>query len=199
MLVVLDGAHALRALAGVPALLRDGPGAGVHVLCVEERELLLPEECQGVLTRTELRVQGRDPVPFRTDPAVACEAVARALAPLRDSGTDGETEVPASARLLDVLGLDPPTVAGVRARWGRTTAALVGVDADGPVVLDLQRDGPHALVAGTTGAGKSELLQTLVATLAVANRPDAMAFVLVDYKGGAAFGTAPGSRTPSAW
>ena len=47
----------------------------------------------------------------------------------------------------------------------------------GPFVLDLAQ-GPHLLVAGTTGSGKSELLQTLVASLAVANRPDAMNFVL---------------------
>ena len=55
------------------------------------------------------------------------------------------------------------------------------------LTIDLRRDGPHALIAGTTGAGKSELLQTIVASLAVANRPDAMTFVLVDYKGGSAF------------
>ena len=58
---------------------------------------------------------------------------------------------------------------------------------DGPVVVDLAVDGPHALVAGTTGAGKSELLQTLVCSLALANRPDELTFLLVDYKGGAAF------------
>src|SRR6202012_5647214 len=52
---------------------------------------------------------------------------------------------------------------------------------------DLRRDGPHGLIAGTTGSGKSELLQTLVASLAVANRPEAMTFGLVDYKGGSAF------------
>ena len=64
--------------------------------------------------------------------------------------------------------------------------ALLGGRADGPFILDLAQ-GPHVLVAGTTGSGKSELLRTLVASLAVANRPDAMNFVLIDYKGGAAF------------
>jgi S-DNA-T family DNA segregation ATPase FtsK/SpoIIIE len=49
------------------------------------------------------------------------------------------------------------------------------------------RDGPHALVAGTTGAGKSELLQSLVLGLAWNNDPRHMNFVLIDYKGGAAF------------
>ena len=55
-------------------------------------------------------------------------------------------------------------------------------------MVDLVSDGPHALVAGTTGAGKSELLRSLVAGLAVASPPEHLTFVLVDYKGGAAFG-----------
>jgi len=64
---------------------------------------------------------------------------------------------------------------------------VIGACYDGPFGIDLARDGPHGLVAGTTGAGKSELLQTLIASLACANRPDEMTFVLVDYKGGSAF------------
>ncbi|MCW2670464.1 MAG: putative cell division-related protein, partial [Frankiales bacterium] len=192
VLVVLDGARALRSLAGVPAVLRDGPAVGVHVVCLEDPERLLPEECQAVVSldaEATVRQQGGEPVPVRPDLPTRdwAEQVARALSPLRDGSNDGDVEIPSTARLLDVLQLDPPTAAGVRARWGRTTAAVVGLDADGPVVVDLRRDGPHVLVAGTTGSGKSELLQTLVASLAVANRPDAMTFVLVDYKGGAAF------------
>ncbi len=64
---------------------------------------------------------------------------------------------------------------------------MIGESYDGPFGIDIRKDGPHGLIAGTTGAGKSELLQTLVASLAVANRPDEMTFVLVDYKGGSAF------------
>jgi S-DNA-T family DNA segregation ATPase FtsK/SpoIIIE len=117
--------------------------------------------------------------------------VARALAPVRDvSGGDDDAALPASSRLLDVLALEPPTPDAVAARWAlrpRSTEFVVGESYDGAFGIDLVRDGPHGLVAGTTGAGKSELLQTIVASLAVANRPDAMTFVLVDYKGGAAF------------
>ena len=64
---------------------------------------------------------------------------------------------------------------------------MIGEGAEGPFAVDIVRDGPHGLVAGTTGAGKSELLQTIIGSLAVGNRPDEMTFVLVDYKGGAAF------------
>ena len=66
-------------------------------------------------------------------------------------------------------------------------AAPLGLAADGVVEIDLVRDGPHALVAGTTGAGKSELLRTLVVSLAPRCSPDHLTFVLVDYKGGATF------------
>ncbi len=65
--------------------------------------------------------------------------------------------------------------------------AVLGMTADGAVEIDLVRDGPHALIAGTTGSGKSELLRTLVASLAAGASPDDLTFVLIDYKGGSTF------------
>lgn len=56
------------------------------------------------------------------------------------------------------------------------------------LVIDLVTDGPHALVAGTTGAGKSELLTTWILDLAHRYSPAELSLVLVDYKGGATFG-----------
>ncbi|PLW73145.1 cell division protein FtsY, partial [Streptomyces sp. DJ] len=113
-----------------------------------------------------------------------------ALAPVRDITPDGSDGLPDRANLLRLLELEPPTAADLVHRWEQrpaSTGALLGVGYTGPVVFDLVKDGPHALVAGTTGAGKSELLQSLVASLAAVNRPDEMTFVLVDYKGGSAF------------
>ena len=93
-------------------------------------------------------------------------------------------------RFIDIAQFDFNDPTDVLEHWrsnGRTTEALIGVSQEGHFSLDLARDGPHALVAGTTGAGKSEFLQTLVASLALANRPEALNFVLVDYKGASAF------------
>ncbi|MFI5996234.1 FtsK/SpoIIIE domain-containing protein [Streptomyces sp. NPDC051362] len=120
-----------------------------------------------------------------------CGRLARALSPLRDiSGETEDSALPGASRLLDVLQLEPPTSDAIAARWrmgGQSTTAVIGESYDGPFGIDMRRDGPHGLIAGTTGSGKSELLQTIVASLAVANTPENMTFVLVDYKGGSAF------------
>jgi S-DNA-T family DNA segregation ATPase FtsK/SpoIIIE len=68
-----------------------------------------------------------------------------------------------------------------------TLRALVGSKGVEPLYLDLKNEGPHALVGGTTGAGKSEFLQSWVMGMAAAYSPDRVSFLFVDYKGGAAF------------
>jgi S-DNA-T family DNA segregation ATPase FtsK/SpoIIIE len=68
-----------------------------------------------------------------------------------------------------------------------TLAATVGVTSSGPLVLDLLSSGPHAIVTGTTGSGKSELLITWVLAMAASARPEQVCFLLVDFKGGTAF------------
>lgn len=206
VLVVVDGARALRGVPGLTQLLTAGPAAGVHAVAVEADPRLLPEECAATAVlaadppaRLELRVRGHAPVCDVAAELVGtgyAERVARALAPLRDGTAEpAGGPLPRELRWTDVARLPlaggPDDVAAVLNRWaapGRSTEAALGRGVDGVVSVDLRRDGPHALVAGTTGAGKSELLQTLLASLAAGNRPDELHLVLVDYKGGAAFG-----------
>jgi S-DNA-T family DNA segregation ATPase FtsK/SpoIIIE len=201
-LVVLDGSRRLRDVAGLADVLARGPAAGIYAVCLDADETALPDECGATMvasnpagSRATLRRRGllpaEDVLVDGLDASATAEA-ARALAPLRPLGERGtEAVIPDRVRLLEMTGgsTDP---AAVRAGWdaspgGRCTRAVLGIGESGPVVVDLRRDGPHALIAGTSGAGKSELLQTLVASLALANRPDALSFVLVDYKGGSAF------------
>jgi DNA segregation ATPase FtsK/SpoIIIE, S-DNA-T family len=94
------------------------------------------------------------------------------LAELEPVGRDAAMEI---ARRWTNAGPDPAPV------------ARLGMSTDGIVDVDLVRDGPHGLVAGTTGSGKSELLRTLVVSLAAQVGPDHVTMILVDFKGGSTF------------
>jgi len=99
---------------------------------------------------------------------------------LPDVSPSEGTDVMAAALAGHWSGVDPD-------RGGAGLAVPLGVGADGPVIVDLVADGPHALVAGTTGAGKSELLRSWVAALATVASPSVLNVVLIDFKGGSAF------------
>lgn len=198
IVVVLDGARELRMAPGMTSLLKSGAFVNVYFICLDRTSRELPEECRSVVeidgplanlqTTAERHLDGvrRDVV----DDAWL-DRLGRALAPIRDVSTeDLSSSLPAASRLLDVLGLPVPDGEALTRRWsggGRTTRAVIGEGLDGPFTVDVRADGPHGLVAGTTGSGKSELLQTIIASLSVGNRPDEFNFVLIDYKGGAAF------------
>jgi S-DNA-T family DNA segregation ATPase FtsK/SpoIIIE len=194
LVVLVDGSDPRRA----PALARAysaGTDVGVHVICLADDPTSLPSATGAVSLVSEdgsLRVdrggQRLDATVDGTSRAWA-ETLARDLAPLVDA-TPSPERLPGSVQLLDLLPVDatsPGQLAELWRRQPRSTRAVIGQGLDGPIELDLALEGPHALVAGTTGSGKSELLRTLVTSLAVVNRPDEMTFLLVDYKGGAAF------------
>jgi S-DNA-T family DNA segregation ATPase FtsK/SpoIIIE len=199
-LVVLDGTAALRGLPGLAEVLDHGPSVGICVAAVSDDQSGLPSQARAVLdlsdpARPELRTPGAVPAQLVVDHVGAwwTERLSRGLAPLRD-GSPGmaASELPETVGLRTLLALgDPGTMAATLAsRWAVeacTTSIAIGCTEAGPFRVDLASDGPHVLVAGTTGAGKSELLRTLVASLAVHNRPEDLSMVLIDYKGGAAF------------
>ncbi|HEX6754705.1 MAG TPA: FHA domain-containing protein, partial [Mycobacteriales bacterium] len=167
VLVVLDGARQLRALPGMPQVLQDGPAVGVFALCLDAEERLLPEEC-GVVASCDpaapTRMIVRRAFGDRIEDVLAdqvsvawCERTARAMTAVRAvSREEDDSALPTSLRLLDVIDHEPPVPLHIANGWtagGRTTAAPIGESATGTFTVDMKKDGPHALVAGTTGSG----------------------------------------------
>ena len=111
----------------------------------------------------------------------------------------GERSATAPTGLVELLGAGTGAAPDVLGSWRRTdrqhlTVPVGSDDAGQPVTVGIRRDGPHGMVAGTTGSGKSELLQTMLAALALSHPPDRLTMFLVDFKGGSTF--APLERLP---
>ncbi|MGW0119541.1 FHA domain-containing protein [Streptomyces sp. NPDC003327] len=118
------------------------------------------------------------------------ERFGRALAPLRTetgSSLNGRAAaLPPSARLLDELGLARATPASLMARWASAGdgTAVLGAGPHGPLSVDLTAEGPHLLIEGPAGSGRTELLRSIAASLAAGGRPDRLGLLLVDGAGG---------------
>ncbi|WP_327250159.1 type VII secretion protein EccCa [Streptomyces sp. NBC_01320] len=136
--------------------------------------------------------------PDRLGP-VGSEAVARLIAPYR-MGLGGEVGEPFSAdvQLTTLLGIPDlfrhePSSLWKRFTGGGRLRVPIAVSGDGaPIELDIKESaqggtGPHGMLIGATGSGKSELLRTLVLALALTHSSETLNFVLVDFKGGATF------------
>jgi len=122
------------------------------------------------------------PVGYEGDTAL----VSRSLAPLVDPQTVGSNAaMPTVVPLSGVMDISAPAWDGDSTR---SVEILLGLAPDGVVHLDLFSDGPHALIGGTTGAGKSELLQAIACSLIHRYSPHEVSLFLVDYKAGSTFG-----------
>ncbi len=193
-LVVVDGDPGSAALDDALArLARQGPAAGVHLLCLAEPPHGPAAPCGvaarldgDVATVLDLSPNGPSRVTVDAVPAAWAERLARALAPLREAEGGprrARGALPETARLLDALDLALATPSKVTARWAAEPAALpvvLGAGQDGPVGVDLTHEGPHLLVGGAPGSGKTELLRSATAALAASAAPDRLALLLVD-------------------
>lgn len=185
-----------------------GPQTGLTLIFLAEQEADEPSRVDlrvrvgedGRLTpegRLELVISpAQDCLPDTVTPGLA-ELIARQLAPLRLSDEREQVLTRTTSLTEMVLGGDVLT-ADIMSHWvepgdPRMLRAPIGYDGDGqPVVLDIKESaqggsGPHGLIVGATGSGKSELLRTLATGLALTHSPETLSFVLIDFKGGAAF------------
>ena len=206
LLLLIDG-HINIERSRFRSVLEHGQRAGVSVIWSTTDARRIPNACRTTMTvepggttvSVGLANEGvhHGSIPLEPISLETAEVVARAMSPIVDISADSSSAVdlPRTVSLVDILGgvdvLDSPTI--ISEKWqqsakARTLRAPVGAYAGGPLIIDLRVDGPHGLVGGTTGAGKSEFLQSFLTGLAATHSPERMTFLLVDYKGGSAFG-----------
>ncbi len=207
-LVVVPDAAAADLIEVLAGLLRpEQPAERRSALVGADAIEQLPSWCSTVVEliddhgRADVRTPGTGAVlhhVLATGISVAiAEAWGASLGRQRDPEVaSGSGALPDRVTTAELVG--PTTTAAVVERWRRARCTPAAVRAPvgavpgrgatvEPFTLDLVADGPHALIGGTTGSGKSELLRTLVLSLALHHPPDAVSFLLVDYKGGSAF------------
>jgi DNA segregation ATPase FtsK/SpoIIIE, S-DNA-T family len=200
--------------SGVVARLFDQScAAGVSVIWLTDTDRRVPRQARAIaelkslasgesatLTYVDAASANQHFEPTRVGVDIA-ERTCRALAPLRDaSAANAATSVPRLVTMNQALCVDRVTSRWVAEQWmvdrGYSLPAPIGMTDTGPVTLDLVEHGPHGLIGGTSGAGKSELVQSLVAGLIAFNSPERVNILFIDYKGGALsglFGRAPHS------
>lgn len=174
---------------------------GISVICLADAVDRLPAGCTAIV-RDDAQMQGfystagvfaqREHVVFDPLDSGQMDAFSRALSNFRVRETGASAAVPDLLTFLDMYQTSCVEELDMLHRWleNRTyesMKSLVGHKAGNqPLYLDIHEKfhGPHGLVAGTTGSGKSETLQSYILSLAVNYHPHEVAFILIDYKGG---------------
>jgi S-DNA-T family DNA segregation ATPase FtsK/SpoIIIE len=191
----------------LPILLKESEKVGVRTLLLAESKNTLPMECHaileihknnGTLQETNYLQTGEDwEYSFQPDfvSVEVADQTARALAPVRLKANKSR-QIPQILTLFDLLeaksldDLDAPQ-RWAQNRFPNTLPVSVGMGTGGKRVylnihdkIERKGHGPHGLIAGTTGSGKSEVIQALIASLALNYHPHDIVFLLIDYKGG---------------
>jgi DNA segregation ATPase FtsK/SpoIIIE, S-DNA-T family len=194
----------------LPLILKEPDLVGARTLLLADSKEVLPMQCQAVLEVHEgggilketnyTKVENEEDkweykfYPDHVSLEIA-DLSARALAPVRLKA-NRSNQIPQLLTLFDLLEVEKMEEMDVKRIWERnrfpnTLPVAVGMSAGGKKVrlnihdkIERQGHGPHGLIAGTTGSGKSEVIQALIAAQALKYHPHDIAYLLIDYKGG---------------
>lgn len=150
----------------------------------------LKDSGNGVLINTSDKSKSNDFIFTEVTDAQA-ENIVKLLAPVYTEELSLEGTLVKNISLFKLLNILTVDDIDLDANWNRSQvfrsmSAPIGVSKSGVVSLDLhdKAHGPHGLVAGTTGSGKSEILQTYILSMALLFHPYEVGFVIIDFKGG---------------
>ncbi|MCD8087342.1 MAG: type VII secretion protein EssC [Oscillospiraceae bacterium] len=171
---------------------------GMTLVLISTSMEMLPKECRIVLDASSnpgsvFTAEGDiTKVDFEYPNLALAAGFSHMVAPLRVKDSAESAAIPSMVSFLDIYGVRQIESLDVWRFWNENHAyeglrSIIGLRAGSqPFVLDIsdKSHGPHGLVAGTTGSGKSVMLQTYILSLALNYHPDQVRFILIDYKGG---------------
>lgn len=180
-------------------LTANNPELGVGTLFLFDEMDMLPKESSIIIEAKGRKgiLYQRDHTAERTDFSIdavksgSYEEFARSLAPIRIEASGGRESMPTSVSFLQGYQAKRPHELTQPEKWPevqpeKSMSVPIGVRASGdPFFFDIHEKahGPHGLVAGMTGSGKSEMVQSWILSMALRFPPEAVSFVLIDFKG----------------
>ena len=202
-LIITDDYKGIENLKITKDILGEKKNLGFSMFCITDDISELPNECKafitldnktkGMLFENELSSNNQRQFSIKMNVTIFFDRLYQTISniPIRYANV-GSFALPQSYSFLEMYDVGMIEQLNILDRWRkndstRSLQAPIGIDSSGmPIVLDIHEKfhGPHGLIAGSTGSGKSDFIITYILSLAINYHPDDLSFLLIDYKGG---------------
>lgn len=201
-LIITDDYAKIKNLRIITEILKNKKNLGFSLLCITNDMTQLPNECKsfisleekrGIIFDNEILDDTPREIAIDTSYNIVFDKLVQTISniPIRYSGS-GSALLPNSYTFLEMYDAGMIDQLNILERWKKNDSTIslkapIGIDSSGmQIVLDIHEKahGPHGLIAGSTGSGKSEFIITYILSLAVNYHPNDVTFLLIDYKGG---------------
>lgn len=201
-LIITDDYIRIQNLRIITEILKSKKNLGFSLLCITNDLTQLPNECKsfisleekrGIIFDNEIMEDNQREIAIDISNTIFFDKLVQVISniPIRYSGS-GSVLLPNVYTFLEMYDVGLIEQLNILERWKKNDSTIslkapIGIDASGmPIVLDIHEKahGPHGLIAGSTGSGKSEFIITYILSLAINYHPDDVTFLLIDYKGG---------------
>ena len=207
-LIITDDFKTVEKLRIINKILSNKENKGFSLLCLTDDIMKLPNECKtfinlekdkGTILESEVSSAKQKQTQFEIEntPNIRFDNVSKILfnIPIKytnNISSNKTSDLPNSYSFLEMYNVGTIEQLNILERWRKNDSTLslrapIGIDSSGMLIyLDIHEKyhGPHGLIAGSTGSGKSEFIITYVLSLAINYHPDDLAFIIIDYKGG---------------
>ena len=200
-LIIIDDYDSIKRFDFIKELTENDDDIGFSIIILEEKLSKLPSKCNNFISLAtnsssilKNSYEKQEQIPFKEEIYynINMMNVAKIMSNIPIEFEEGIGKIPDSISFLEMHGVGKVEQLNVLNRWNMndptvSLRAEIGVDnQEDMMYLDLHEKahGPHGLIAGTTGSGKSEFIITYILSMCINYSPDDISFILIDYKGG---------------